>query len=193
MENDSTFVAPEGVYSVTEEHKPFLLVAHNVNVPLAPYPTRVSSVVVRYPASKAPGGPPGFAQLLNARKDGSKLRDDGLSLSSSDTADDEGSPALDPSSPVSPSIEHHSLFVHAPAPPAKKRVVRPKHNIRTTSSTFITRIQSAEGSAKALNAKQGDTTFLFYNSGKSFLWVEVGSKSKVGQLYRKTRCPHPSY
>ncbi|KAF8913527.1 WD40-repeat-containing domain protein [Mucidula mucida] len=184
MENDSTFVAPEGVYSVTEEHKPFLLVAHNVNVPLAPYPTRVSSVVVRYPASKAPGGAPGFAQLLNARKDGSKSRDDGLSLSSSDTADDEGSPALDASSPVSPSIEHHSLFVHAPAPPAKKRVVRPKHNIRTTLDVHHPH-PDAEGSAKALNAKQGDTTFLFYNSGKSFLWVEE-------PLSRVTFSAHPT-
>ncbi|KAF9019384.1 WD40 repeat-like protein [Hymenopellis radicata] len=192
MENDSTFVAPEGVYSVTEEHKPFLLVAHNVNVPLAPYPTRVSSVVVRYPPSKAPGGAPGFAQLLNVGskdkgKDGSKSRDDGISQSSSDTGDDEGSPALD----VSPSIEPHSLFAHAPAGPAKKRVVRPKQNIRTTSSTFITRIQTAEGSAKALNAKQGDTTFLFYNSGKSFLWVEVGSKSKE-PLARVTFSAHPT-
>ncbi|KAF9019379.1 hypothetical protein BDZ89DRAFT_1116762 [Hymenopellis radicata] len=151
-------------YSVTEEHKPFLLVAHNVNVPLAPYPTRVSSVVVRYPPSKAPGGAPGFAQLLNVgSKDKSKSRDDGISQSSSDTADDEGSPALD----VSPSIEPHSLFAHAPAGPAKKRVVRPKQNIRTTSSTFITRIQTAEGSAKALNAKQGDTTFLAFSGLRS--------------------------
>jgi hypothetical protein len=51
--------------------------------------------------------------------------------------------------------------------------------MRTTSSTFITRLQSIEGLNKTLSSKQGEVTFLFYNTGKAFLWVEVGNKAKV--------------
>ncbi|KAK0497094.1 hypothetical protein EDD18DRAFT_1319942 [Armillaria luteobubalina] len=151
MESESTFVAPEGVYSIIEEHKPFFLVAH-VNTP---------GFSVSHPRIYhcCPGAP-GFAQLLsggNKDKDTRNVKDkgreDGHSQSSSDTGDDDGSPALGgadlPGSPTVPH-EHHALFSHSG--PAKK-----KH---------------------ALQSKQGDTTFLFYNSGKSFLWVETGSKSK---------------
>ncbi|KAG9226594.1 hypothetical protein CCMSSC00406_0006181 [Pleurotus cornucopiae] len=95
MENDSTFVAPEGVYSVTEEHK--ISIAHpNSNPPS--FPTRLSTIVVRFPAAKQGGGPPGLAQLLggnrDAKKDSNNLKavkekDDGLSLSSSETPEDD--------------------------------------------------------------------------------------------------------
>ena len=61
----------------------------------------------------------------------------------------------------------------------KKSVSRPKHNIRTTTSTFVTRLQTAEGLTKILQAKHGDVTFMFYNSAKNFFWTEVGSKTKV--------------
>ncbi|KAH7909930.1 WD40 repeat-like protein [Hygrophoropsis aurantiaca] len=190
MENDSAFVAPEGVYSVTEEHKPLVLPAHSVSAAPAIYPTRLSSVTVRFPQSK--GSTPGLAQLLGAnlnkelRKEKSP-RDDGVSLSSSDTPEETSyaspdvtlgsSPAQESSVQTIP-LESHKLFSHPTISNKKKSNTRPKHNMRTTSSTFITRVQSVEGLSRTLQAKQGETTFLFYNTGKSFLWIELGSKSK---------------
>lgn len=61
--------------------------------------------------------------------------------------------------------------------------MRPKHNIRTTSSTFLTRVQSAEGLIKSLQTKQGEATYLFYNHVKSFIWTEVGTKTKVSLVH----------
>lgn len=40
-------------------------------------------------------------------------------------------------------------------------------------------MQSVEGLNKILASKQGEVTFMFYNSGKTFLWYEVGMKAKV--------------
>lgn len=40
-------------------------------------------------------------------------------------------------------------------------------------------MQSVEGLNKILSSKQGEATFMFYNSGKTFLWYEVGTKAKV--------------
>ena len=190
MENESTFVAPEGVYSVTDDYKPNQ--QQNIAVSVGPvvFPSKISSIVLRFPPPKQGGGP-GFAQLLGGgksepKKDKSeksaKDRDD-VSLSSSDTPDE--SEPQPPSSQehnagnASVSHEHHTLFSHPPAAGKKKTMARPKHNIRTTSSTFITRIQTAEGLAKTLQSKQGDVQFLFYNLAKSFVWIEAGSKAKV--------------
>ena len=65
-------------------------------------------------------------------------------------------------------------------PSAKRKTVsRPKHSIRTTSSSFVTRLQTAEGLTRTLANKQGDVTFMFYNALKSFFWTEVGIKAKV--------------
>jgi len=61
----------------------------------------------------------------------------------------------------------------------RKTVSRPKHSIRTTSSSFVTRLQTAEGLTRTLANKQGDVTFMFYNALKSFFWTEVGVKAKV--------------
>src|ERR1700678_3040964 len=63
MENNSTFVAPEGVYSVTDEHKQTQAQSNSMNIGTAVYPSRVSSVLVRFPPPKQ-GSVPGFAQLL---------------------------------------------------------------------------------------------------------------------------------
>lgn len=172
MENDSTFVAPEGVYSVTDDYKPNI--QQNIAVSVGPviFPSKVSSIVIRFPPPKQGG--PGLAQLLGGGKSEPKKkeRDDGVSLSSSDTAD-EGD-AHD--------TEHHVLFSGPGGAAKKKAIARPKHNIRTTSSTFISRTQTAEGLAKILQSKQGDVTFLFYNYAKSFVWIEAGSKAKVRSL-----------
>ncbi|KAJ3507274.1 hypothetical protein NLJ89_g6395 [Agrocybe chaxingu] len=56
-----------------------------------------------------------------------------------------------------------------PAAGRKKPAARPRNNMKTTSSTFITRIQTAEGLTKTLGSKQGDVTFMFYNMAKSFV------------------------
>ena len=185
MENESTFVAPEGVYSLTEDHKP-VPVTHNAPGPL--FPTRLSTTLVRFPPAK-PAPSPGLTQLLGGSKDFWKDRapphkDDAASVSSSDSPDDGTSPdpsnAQDsvPPTPVASHDQHHGLFAHHPAP-KKKSASRPKHNMRTTSSTFITRLHSLEGLSRTLQAKQGDVTFLFYNSAKNFYWLETGLKSKV--------------
>lgn len=182
-----TFVAPEGVYSVTEEHKP---TGHTINANPNLYPTRLSTVHVRFPTTKAASQ--GFAQLLgggnkDAKKDKEQQRpgkqDDTASVSSSDT---DGSP--DPSSATGqPDVAQSPVLLDQPTPfsrPStsggkKKAAARPKHNMRTTSSTFITRLHTAEGLTKALQSKQGDVQFFFYNSAKSFFWTEAGAKQKV--------------
>ena len=66
-----------------------------------------------------------------------------------------------------------------PAGAKRKTISRPKHSIRTTSSSFVTRLQTAEGLTRTLANKQGDVTFMFYNALKSFFWTEVGVKAKV--------------
>ena len=153
MENDLSFVAPEGVYTVAEEL---------IHVPngLSLFPTAVAPVLVRFPA-RQPGPSPAFANLLGTRP---RDRDDATNSDPGDP-DDSSTPDSAP-----------DLFAH----PAKKRsTARPRHNIKTSSSTFITRIQTAEGLSRTLQAKQGDATFLFYNLGKTFVWVEASVKSQV--------------
>ncbi|KAF8163501.1 catabolite repression protein creC [Crassisporium funariophilum] len=202
MENESTFVAPEGVYSVTDEHKPNHIQSLAVSVGPSIFPSKVSSVVLRFPVAKQASAP-GFAQLLGGGKSEpkkdksdkvSKEREDGVSLSSSDDPD-EGDPLPPPSQEhaANTSLAHepHTLFSHPPAAGKKKNVARPKHNIRTTSSTFISRIQTAEGLTKTLQSKQGEVTFLFYNLAKSFVWIEAGSKAKE-PLSRITFSAHPT-
>ncbi|TFK30213.1 WD40 repeat-like protein [Coprinopsis marcescibilis] len=204
MENDLTFVAPEGVYSVTDEHKPNPAQLTAVSAGPSLYPTRVSSIVVKFPASKQ-GGSQAFASLLGGgNKDGKKDskapkdkdKDDAASLSSSDTPDE--------SEPQPPSSQEHAnnsgsgqpeqptiFSTTSSATGKKKNNARPKHSIRTTSSTFITRIQTAEGLSRTLGGKQGDVNFLFFNMAKTFSWVEAGSKAKE-PLSRITFSQHPT-
>lgn len=197
MENDFSFVAPEGVYTVTEEHKSTAATQNQAGVNPVPclYPTHVSSVLVRFPANK-PTAPPPFAQLLGANKEvkkekSPKEREDGISLSSSETPDD--STSSTPENTTSSALETHTPFAH-PQPQStgrKKTISRPRHNIKTSSSTFITRIQAAEGLNKTLQSKQGDATFIFYNMAKIFLWIEAGAKSKE-PLSRITFSAYPT-
>ncbi|KAL7283679.1 WD40 repeat-like protein [Trametes coccinea BRFM310] len=193
MENDSTFVAPEGVYSVTEEHKPTPLAQHTIAAAPILYPTKISTVSVRFSANK-PAASPGLSQLLGGNREkevkkekvGAKEREDGLSVSSSDDPDDgspdaSSTPAPDAvaSPPILPHEQPSTPFSHNPGGLVKRKTVpRPKHNMRTTSSTFITRLQNADNLTKNLQAKQGETTFLFYNSAKTFVWTEAGTKLK---------------
>jgi len=184
MENEAAFVAPEGVYSVTDEHKPNLTQLAALSAGSIQYPTKVSTVVVKFPPSKQ-GGSQGFANLLGGGKDVKrdlkvvKEKEDGVSVSSSDTPE-EGDVQPPPSSQEHSTPEQNTIFsTPLPAGGKKKSTSRPKHNIRTTSSTFISRNQTSEGLTKTLASKQGDVTFLFYNHAKSFAWIEAGSKAKV--------------
>ncbi|EJF66173.1 WD40 repeat-like protein [Dichomitus squalens LYAD-421 SS1] len=194
MENDSTFVAPEGVYSITEEHKPSPLAQHTIAAAPILYPTKVSTVSVRFPATKSSNAAAGLSQLLggNREKEGkkekvaAKEREDGLSVSSSDDPDDgspdaSSAPAPD-NSTSTPTIPHEQLgtpFATLPGGLGKRKAApRPKHSMRTTSSTFITRLQNSDNLNRALQSKQGETTFLFYNSAKTFVWTEAGTKIK---------------
>ncbi|KAI0333609.1 WD40 repeat-like protein [Cubamyces sp. BRFM 1775] len=191
MENDSTFVAPEGVYSVTEEHKPTPLVQHTITAAPILYPTKISTVSVRYSVNKSTTSP-GLSQLLGGNREkelkkvAGKEREDGQSVSSSDDPDDaspdaSSTPAPDTaaSPPVAPHEQASTPFSHNPGGLGKRKTApRPKHNMRTTSSTFITRLQNADNINKVLQSKQGETTFLFYNSSKTFVWTEAGAKLK---------------
>ncbi|KAF9036648.1 catabolite repression protein creC [Panaeolus papilionaceus] len=199
MENDSTFVAPEGVYSVTDEHKPNNVqnMAAAIGPPL--FPSKALSIILKYPTTKAPATP-AFAGLLGGSKEQkkeksdkpSKDKDDGVSLSSSDTPDDTDPQASsqEPQSATSPQ-EPHPLFFHPSASNKRKGAARPRHNIKSSSSTFISRVQTAEGLARNLQSKLGEVTYLFYNLAKSFVWVEAGSKAKE-PLTRITFVAHPT-
>ncbi|KAI9446155.1 WD40 repeat-like protein [Lactarius indigo] len=200
MENELTFVAPEGVYSVTEDHKP-LPITHNAPAPI--FPTRLSSITVRFPAPKQPATP-GLGQLLGGGKDFWKekgltpgpAREDGVSVSSGETPEDATPPDVGSSQDVAPPTsmgsqdQNHGLF--SPPTGGKRRASsHPKHNMRTTSSTFITRVQAIEGLAKTLQSKQGEATYLFYNSSKNLYWVEAGVKAKEA-LVRVAFATHPT-
>jgi hypothetical protein len=190
MESELTFVAPEGVYSLTEDHKP-IPVAHTAPFPVY-YPTRLSTITVRFPATKQPAIQ-GLGQLLGGGKDfwkekglapTSAAKEDGVSVSSGETPEDVTSPdaggSQDVTTPTSIAMPDQSHGLFGPPAGGKRRALsRPKHNMRTTSSTFITRLQCVEGLAKVLQAKQGEVTHLFYNSVKNFYWVEAGVQAKV--------------
>ena len=198
MESESTFVAPEGVYTVTEEHKNSLLGVHTVNAAPVTYPTQLRTVTIKFSTSRNANSQV-LSQLLggNREKENKKekekhqekagQREDGLSVSSSETPDDAPSPdpstfSPSPDNVASPTIAHDQLNTLFGGPPQigkKKSIARPKHNMRTTSSTFITRLQNVDNLSRNLSSKQGETTFLFYNSSKSFIWTEAGNKAKV--------------
>jgi len=212
MENDASFIAPEGVYTVIDDHKP----PPNLTILGGPaqYPTKLSTVLVRFPPPKQ-GGAPGFAQLLGGgNKDSkkektahlnqpstSKEREDGVSLSSSDTPEEiDQTTSTQEHPPTTPVVaqETRSLFSN-PSAGKRKHDSHPKGNMRTTSSTFISRVQTSEGLAKTLQSKQGDATFLFYNISKTCVWIETGSKAKVTSslqgcyqfdlILHRTHCP----
>lgn len=194
MENEATFVAPEGVYSLTDEQRPPVIHLPVTAPPYGPILARLSTVIVHFPPKLASSQ--GLSSLLGGSKEGrlkerekEKDRDkerDRDSNSSSDNSREDGTsdPQLELPMPdntmLKPTFPPPSLFSPAPPLPGKKKSVsRPKHNIRTTSSTFVTRLQSAEGLNKNLQSKQGDVTFLFYNNSKSFFWSEPKAKVRT--------------
>lgn len=202
MESEATFVAPEGVYSLTEEHKPQILQLTSNSPSL--YPTRISSVTIKYAVKGATQGLSGLLGRQDARKDkdkgdkdkGGDKDPDRASLSSSDNPNDEGSGGSSADAkqqPPHPSFAGPSLFAPhvAGAGGKRKTLSRPRHNMKTTSSAFVTRHQTAEGLNRILGSKQGDVTYVFFNSGKSIFWSETGIRAK-DPLARITFSAYPT-
>ena len=191
MDNETSFVAPEGMYSVLEEHKPPPLLAH-VPSTFPVFPTKLSSVVVKFPTPKTPS--PGFTALLGGGGKGKEIdrkEKKGLTANGAHEDSQSSSEQGEEISPDTGDLDREkessniqpppSLFSPGPDPgvSSRKSIRRPKHNMRTTSSSFVTRLQATENLNKQLSLKSGDVTFLFYNSVKSFSWTELGTKSKV--------------
>lgn len=59
---------------------------------------------------------------------------------------------------------------------------RKMQNLRTTSSSFVTRLQTVEGLSKLIGHQSGDVTYLFYNASKSFIWTQAGLKLKASAV-----------
>lgn len=152
------------------------------------FPTRLSSILVKFPQPKA-GGPGLTLGLLggNKSKEAEKRdrsapangHDDSTSSSDENSAD-----ANDPDRDRDGSLIHSqtpALFSPGPEPQAnkKKSLRRPKNNIGTTSSSFVTRLHTFGSLSKQLSGKVGDVTFMFYNSARTFFWTELGFKNRV--------------
>ncbi|KAG8897152.1 hypothetical protein FRB99_008394 [Tulasnella sp. 403] len=205
-----SFVGPEGVYTQTEEHKPTLVSSTltNTNGPAAAQiATKLGFVTVTFPALKVTSSQ-SFTSLLGGgnkgeKKEGKKAqsqqpvlpavqdRDESVSSGEGGAADTGGvgetnagqagsdvPPATNPSSTDPP---HTLLF--SPSLPQnlpKRKSTRNKQNLKTTTSSFVTRYHAIEGLSKWFAAKVGQTTFVFYNAGKSvyFNEAETGAKHK---------------
>ncbi|KAF8344156.1 WD40-repeat-containing domain protein [Cantharellus anzutake] len=202
MDHESVFVAPEGVYTLSEEHKPPPVLA-NLPSTQQVYPTRLSSILVRFPAHKA-GGPGLTLGLLGGNKSkevekrerGAPINGAEDSMSSSEQGDENSADANDPDRDRDSAPMHSQTpALFSPGPESninkKKSTRRPKNNIGTTSSSFVTRLQTSGSLSKQLSNKVGDVTFLFCNSAKTFFWTEMGSKAK-DPLARITFSAHPT-
>jgi hypothetical protein len=62
---------------------------------------------------------------------------------------------------------------------------KPKNSITKTKSSFVSKIITNEQLPKILAARTSDDTYLFYNVGTSFVWMDAASKPKV--------CNRPSF
>jgi len=193
METAATIVAPEGIYSLTEELKPLQAVSLIASTPIL-FPTRVSTVTIKYPSkttaqglsgllsgSRNPQPQPAAAPAAPAAKETDSAGSSD-NINQDDAAGSNGSSgAVNASSTNNNNnnLHQHSLFAQPTQNGKRKAQSRPKHNMKTTSSAFVTRHQSTEGLNRILQAKQGDVTFTIYNSAKSLFWSEVGARAKA--------------
>ncbi|KAG8930156.1 hypothetical protein FRC01_003209, partial [Tulasnella sp. 417] len=189
---------PEGVYTHAEEHRPPLPTPIYTSVTNAPtaaaVATKITAVVVNFPALKPSSSQP-FSALLGGGKGDKKDKDKKAghhltlpavpdqeeSVSSGDAEDGTTNPAaaaapdVTPTAPEHPS--HHPLLFSPPNAATglqgKKKSVRAKQNLKTTTSSFVSRYHCIEGLHKHLGAKSGETTFIFYNAGKTFYVTET--------------------
>ncbi|KAG8940074.1 hypothetical protein FRC00_013257, partial [Tulasnella sp. 408] len=199
MDDSNTFVSPEGVYTHAEEHRPPLPTPIYTSVSNAPtsasIATRITAVVVNFPALKPSSSQP-FSALLGGGKGDKKDKDKKAghhltlpavpdqeeSVSSGDAEDGNTNAAgagaatdVTPTAPEHP--PHHPLLFSPPNATAglqaKKKSVRAKQNLKTTTSSFVSRYHCIEGLHKHFGAKTGETTFIFYNAGKTFHVTET--------------------
>lgn len=201
MDDSNAFVSPEGSYVLAEEHKPTIPVS--VFATNTPNPSLVaaksSHIVVHFAHLNKQSQ--SFSSLLSVggKQDKKEKKqhqqhlppvqdqDESHSSNGGDPQDD--IPDLPPNpSPTEPP-QHQQLFSPPPTVPKRKPTTRSKQNLKTTTSSFVTRYHAIEGLNKYLAAKSGDTSFMFYNSGKTFYMIETdtGLKTKVAVHVRKLR------
>src|SRR5690606_22759227 len=66
---------------------------------------------------------------------------------------------------------------------------KPKNNITKTNSTFVAKITTHENLAKILAARTGEDVYLFWNTGRTFTWSDLGQKPNVSDLSCNTDIP----
>ncbi|KAG9007367.1 hypothetical protein FRB94_014394 [Tulasnella sp. JGI-2019a] len=209
MDDPLTFISPEGAYTQLEEHKPPALHSYYSSLSAssptaAQIATRVSIVTVTFPAVKQPSSQ-AFSSLLGGNKSDKHnakkvaalegkhqptlpaVHDKDESESSGDNPnpnpdDPVDIPPRNPSPPPAADHPHHPVLFSptlGAGLPSKKKSTRSKQNLKTTTSSFVTRYQAMEGFSKHLAAKTGDVNFMFYNSGKSFFMTEMETANKL--------------
>ncbi|KZO90507.1 WD40 repeat-like protein [Calocera viscosa TUFC12733] len=185
---ETSLTAPEGIYHLTDDVKPPVLHSQIVNSPNL-YPSRLTTITVSFPGKQASQG---LAALLRRDKgDSGRQREaeepepapageesgsEGSHNNNNNNESDSDPLAASDTQPPTPGL----FSPTSPAPPGgkKKASARTTHNIRSTSSSFVTRIHTTEGLTKHLASKSGDVTFVFYNGAKSFFWYEIGGGMK---------------
>ncbi|EJU05165.1 WD40 repeat-like protein [Dacryopinax primogenitus] len=167
----TSFTAPEGVYSLTDDFKPPVLHTQIVNSPNL-YPSMLTTVTVNFQGKVQAQR---FAAILR-RQDKDKQDE-----AHHDGESDVSSEGEEGDAPADPDIPPPTPGIFSPSPDpfqGKRKPPRATHNIRSTSSSFVTRIHTAEGLTKHLSSKSGEVTFVFYTGGKSFFWCELGGQQK---------------
>ncbi|ORY22031.1 WD40-repeat-containing domain protein [Naematelia encephala] len=149
------------------------------------FPVRMSFVNVWFPPK---GGEKGFGAMLGmSNKAGEIPQMTGYEPSVSSDSDSPPSsenPALILEVPLAalpqPSSSKRMPFVRSSAP--ANALPRPKNNLRSSNSTFVTRLQALEGLPKIMSerGKVGGEVVRwgFWNLGRTFGWGEEGGRVK---------------
>lgn len=67
---------------------------------------------------------------------------------------------------------------------------KPKNNITKTNSTFVTKITTHENLTKILANRTGEDIYLFWNTGRTFTWSDLGQKPNVRALQCRYESTH---
>lgn len=167
---DSSLVAPEGLYLASTSHFPPAYFPTTLGPPVIP--TKLNTVSIFYPPKKEGG----LGNLLGiASKDPVDV----------DSAEKESFHTSSVSTGFSKGVSGVGTpFLSRSMAGGKDGSVgpRPKSNIKSTSSSFVTRVQSLEGMGKVMGerARGGEEVrWTFWNLGRVWGWVELGGKAKV--------------
>ncbi|OZJ04205.1 hypothetical protein BZG36_02977 [Bifiguratus adelaidae] len=82
------------------------------------------------------------------------------------------------SSPPSTSTSSSNFSALFSRSKSSKKPAQPKNNIAKTNSSFVNRIITNDALAKILASRTSDDAYLFFNVGKSFVWMDAGGKPK---------------